>query len=207
MKMLSSIMVTFFLVLSILSISQSALAYGSYRSSYGDGSNGFLLQLDGIYYFTTEGGNPPNNANTTVTRQLIDGLFGYHFNLFFLGANYSYDAIVTAPTNSTTTTDSFRAYGGDLGLMTENVYLLFTYYFNSYGTVNGGKPGAGAVTDFNNGTGYQITLGYNFDVGSGFGVGPSLAYKSLTYSSFSSGASTSFTYTTLVPEVNIRYTF
>jgi len=190
-------------VLVSLGVSTNAHAYGSYRaSSYSDGSNGWLIQTGGIYYFTTEGGNPPYSPNTTITRQLINFLVGYHFNLFFLGANYNYDSIVTS--GNTTNTDSFRSFGGDLGLMTDNVYLLFTYYFNSSATTGAGTT---SNRDLNNGTGYQISLGYNFDMGSGFGIGPALTYKSLTYSSLSSGASTSFTYTTLVPEANIRYTF
>jgi hypothetical protein len=206
MKLLSSMTLALVLVFSVLSISQEAEAYGSYHSysSFSDGSNGFMLEANGIYYFTTEGGNPPNNPNTTVTRELLDALFGYHFNLFFIGANYSYDAIVTSGNNSATSTDSFRGYGADFGIITQGVELIFTYYFMGNGTRLGGIPGS--VVDYTNGSGYQIRLGYLFDVGSGWAIGPSLTYKSLTYST-TNNISANFTYTTLVPEASVKYNF
>ena len=206
-KMLLKFTLVFLLVPSILLISQRTHAYASYsayHSSYSDGGNGWIVQGSGIYYFTTQGGNP----NTTITREILGGLAGYHFNLFFVGANYDYDSIVTSGGGNPTSTDSFRSFGGDIGLMTDNIYLLFAYYFSSIGTIRGGTPaGPNGPIDYNNGNGYQIKLGYNINVGSGFGVGPSLVYKNLTYNNLASGGATSYTFATLVPQVDLRYSF
>ncbi len=173
-----------------------------------DVTPGWLIQPSLMYYFKTEGGNPPNNASTTETRELGDILLGYTFGNIFLGANYNYDAIILS--GNTTSTDSFQSIGGDLGIMTDNIFLFFTYYFSSTAATGQGLPNNGEV-DFNKGTGYQVKLGYMFDVGSGWSLGPAITYKSLTYAAFASGVnsgmSTSFTFTTLVPEATIRYRF
>jgi hypothetical protein len=192
-----------FIALALVVFSSAFFSTSELRA---DTAPGWLIQPSLIYYFTTEGGNPPNQQNTTVTRELGDFLLGYSFGTIFLGANYNYDAIVTA--GNSTTTDSFSSIGADLVLLTDNIFLFFTYYFSSTGAIN---QGAANETDFNKGTGYQLKLGYMFDVGSGWSLGPALTYKSLTYAAFAngpnSGQSTSYTYTTLVPEATIRYRF
>jgi hypothetical protein len=192
------------LIALILAVLSSAIF--SAPKAQADATPGWLIQPSLIYYFYTEGGSPPYQQNSTETRELGDLLFGYSFGTIFLGANYNYDAILKS--SATTSTDSFSSIGGDLGLITDNIFLFFTYYFSSTSAT---QQGTSNEVDFNKGTGFQVKLGYMFDVGSGWALGPALTYKSLTYAAYASGPnsgqSTSFTYTTMVPEATIRYRF
>ena len=198
-KLLLSLLLAF--VFTIISTAQDAQAY-SYHGGGGSSENGWVLGLDGLYYFYTQ---QTSSTTITNTREVINPNLGYHFNMLYIGAAYDYDAFIQAQTNQPTLTSSFRSWGAAVGLMTDNVYLRFTYFFSSIGTLNaGGNPGTSQ--DLTNGSGYQIELGYMFDLGSNFKLGPDLTYKILTYNTISY-ASGSETWTMFLPHLNIEYHF
>jgi hypothetical protein len=191
------------LSLSIIGFSQQSLArsYGGYSG----GGDGWTAFLSGIYYFTsTTTGSP--GVTTTQTRTVLTPAVGYHFNTFFFGATYDYDTLSTATTNQPTTTNSFRSYGAMAGVMTDNVYLTVTYFFSTIGTLNAGAVPASQTVDVSNGSGYQAELGYMFNLGGNFYLGPAINYKSLSYSNYGTLSQT-YTFASFTPRIVLKYNF
>jgi hypothetical protein len=191
-------------LLIVFGSASTALAYGSYRSSsFGSNDSGFVIMPQGIYYFYSQN----TGTTTTVTRWSFDGSLGYHFTMFYVGGEYNYDQNSTSFSNSNpTSTDTYKAYGLQAGILTDNVTFLITYFIGSTATTQGGTT---SEKDYNNGSGYEVTAGYLFDVTSQFFVGPEFQYRSLTYTGLTNGQpiGTNYIYTTLIPMIAFKYNF
>jgi len=146
-----------------------------------------------LYSNTTDGG-----STSTTSRVLADISLGYKFSSpIYLGGLYSYDSTSTT-SSSSTTTDTFGSYGPSLGLLTDNVYLIFTYFVASTETTSNHS--------YSSGSGFQVVLGYKFDMGSSWGLGPQVNYRSLAYTK-DGNSTVDHHYTTLLPYVSLWFTF
>lgn len=198
------LLVSILFIFSMLLETPKANAYGSYRSSsFSSDGEGWLVMPQGIYYFNTIN---QNNGNNTVNRYVFDGSAGYHFQLLYLGAEYTFDQQQTSSNGNPTSTNTYKSYGAQIGIMSGGFQLLGTYYVGSAATDSGGTANA---VDYVNGTGFQINVGYLFDIGSGFSVGPEFLYRSLTYTSRADGKAMTgnYNFTTFIPEAGVKYMF
>lgn len=185
----------------------ATLAFGFSQNAaeargYSGGSSGegwaFNTGLMYLYAQTTEAG-----STVSSSQYLADVNLGYHFSggPFFLGGNYSYDSTSTT-SNSVSVNDTYSSFGPTVGLISDSVYFLLTYFAVSSET----KPS----TTYSPGSGFQATLGYKFDLGSNWGLAPELSYKNLAYTQVSTGGASVTSdrkHSTLLPLVALWYTF
>jgi hypothetical protein len=200
----ASLLILFTIIFSTFLTPSNSFAYGSYRSSsFGSDGEGWLVMPQGIYYFTNE---TQPGTNTSINRYIFDGSVGYHFPLFYVGLEFNYDVIATTSNGNPNSTDSYKSYGAQAGIMSGGWMLLGSYFFLGSGVQNGGTT---TEVDYSTGTGFQILGGYLFDVGSGFSIGPEFLYRSLTYTARADGKSTglNYTFSTMVPQIGVKYMF
>jgi len=192
------------LILSSLFTSSKSSAYGSYSrsSSFGGDGVGWLVMPQGIYYFTNDTQGTTNNS---TNRYIFDASAGYHFELFYLGAEFNYDLIQTSSSGNPTNSNVYKSYGVQVGIMTGGWMLLGSYFVLSTATSNV----SGSPVDYTGGTGYQILGGYLWDIGSGFNIGPEFLYRSLTYTSRADGKpiGSNYTFSTMAPQIGVKYMF
>jgi hypothetical protein len=190
-------LVTSALTIGFIFLAQSAGAY----SSGGSMGSGLMLKPSLMYLYDSQSGT--NGNGVTTTRTLIDAGLGYRFatSPFYLGGVYTYDN--TADTGTSSAKDLTTAYGAAIGLITDNVYMLFNYYVSAqYDQTSS----SGTTTSYTSGSGFGVAIGYMFSVGSSFRLGPELDYRNLQYTKRSvsgSSGSASLTMSTLVPYVTM----
>lgn len=179
------------LLISILSFAPLANAAGGSRQ-------GWKIDPAVMYLYQSQ---TNSGSTTTSNRYLADLGLGYVFNSpLYLGALYSYDNTTTTGAGITSK-DVYTSYGPSIGLVTENIYMTFTYFISSqYDT------GSSTTTSYTNGNGYQLSLGYMFSLGSSSYVGPQFSYRSLHYTQRSNpSGSVDYTYATLLPYVAFSF--
>lgn len=186
----------FLIILSLLS-SQNSLAAG--HSSGGGGGNFFIDETFIPVYVNRNDTNSFTTAPGVATESGLGFDFrttlGYTFGgTFLVGATYNYYSLSTSQAAIAGGDDGFTdknvksEYGPTIGYINNGWRFLFTYflsgtkqhdqkYVDSTGTATGD-------TTFKNskGTGMQLSIGYTFAFGSSFSFGPSLVYKTMTYS-------------------------
>jgi hypothetical protein len=125
-------------------------------------------------------------SETTTTRQLIDLAGGWKGNsgLTVLGM-YGMDNKTVSSSGGSTQMNR-TSYGAGIGFLSKQamgIYADAVYFINADLTSGSNKY---------NGTGYQATLGYKFDL-SKFSIGLQFAYRSFTYTKLN-GATLATTY-------------
>lgn len=153
-----------FLVAALLLVPTMAFARGG-------GGDGFNLGLSTSIQNSTYSGDDYGTSITTTTTA-IDAKFGYVFsNSFYLGGLYS----TTTISGQTGYSPSVTGMGVTLGYHSNGWIFDATYFLS--GTYNDVTAG----TNYTNGSGYGVDLGYNFMLSSSFYLGLELDYKSITY--------------------------
>lgn len=138
---------------------------------------------------------------------------GYVWQGFLLGGTYNYYNV----RSSRPRTDDYEGLnevtdkqelGATIGYLASHMRYTFTYFFSANKTVTQKYTDAtsGDVTTdetYKNtgGSGYQVAVGYDFNLGAGWGISPTLIYRNVTYSKQSftvrTGTSTPYETTTL----------
>ncbi len=189
-------------ILTVFLVAPKANAMASYSSG---GSSGFKIKPDIMYLYDYQGGT--NGSGITTTRLLGNLSLGYVFadSPFYLGGIYSYDS--KSSTGNSQQKDTFNSYGLTVGLLTDNVYMLFSYFLSSqYDQI---PSTGGSTTSYTSGSGFQVALGYLFTISSGVQIGPELDYRSLSYTQIKNPngttGSASLTANTLVPYISLVF--
>ncbi len=186
-----------FVMLMGLSFSQTSMAMSR---GGGGGHSGWQFMPSVMYLYEST----KDSGTTTQTSRLLGNLdLGYVFqgSPFYLGVTYDYDSKTNSGSNSDK--DTYGSYGGSLGLVTENIFMIFSYYFSSqYDRVRGNT-----TTSFTGGSGFSVALGYLFEVASSVSIGPELIYREVKYSKTSTGATADLTYDTVLPYLAINFMF
>src|SRR5471030_3147338 len=147
----SSIMILFIVFFSILSTRAEARGGGM-----GGGGEGWMFNPALMYLYNQIG---EAGVTTSQSRYLADIGLGYKFSAspFYLGGTYSYDSTSNTQ-GAVSTSDSYNSYGPTVGLMSDSLYLLLTYFV----VITESNPNF----NYSSGSGYQATVGYKFDLGS-----------------------------------------
>jgi hypothetical protein len=163
------------------------------RAQVGGSSEGWKLTPAIMYEIWDD--SKSGGSETNTTRLLGDLSLGYQFDsLLYLGGIYDYDQ--TQTTGGSTSTATTNSYGPSLGLVSDNLYLIFSYLLGGNRVESNGS----SIT-YTGTSGYIVSLGYKFATGGSWGIAPQLSYRSLHYNSVDPGASADVTHTTLLPYV------
>lgn len=168
-----------FLTALLLFVSGRAFAAGS-------GGGGFFINPQ-LFYWSSSitsfklGGASQATPVTTFT--FLSGKVGYAFSsgLFVAGV---YDSETYTVSNSSTSNYDRTSYGAALGYRKNGWSFEGTYFINSFLNWN---------TNPNRkweGSGIAVDLAYHWMLSSSFGIGPSIAYRSWTYTTLKTGSST-----------------
>jgi len=111
-------------------------------------------------------------------------LLGLTYNLYHLKTERGY---IEGGDSGLEETTEHTQWGPTVGWLKGNWRFIFTYFTGGKKTVDSkNKDNTGTTGDVlitNTGvSGYQLAAGYTFQVSNGFGIGPSLVYRSMTYS-------------------------
>lgn len=126
--------------------------------------------------------NPNQNTKRTTTRtDLIVGL-GYRMaNGLYLGVTYySGSSPQKQEVGGAATydfTETWTSYGPSVGYVGTNFFVTGTYHFSPQSTY----ATSSTTTTFTGGTGYQIDVGYEFDLTDTITVGPQFTYYVASY--------------------------
>jgi hypothetical protein len=167
-------------------------AFFPLKSFAANESGGISIPLSAM--FLLESYNSSGTVSTS-NRLLFNGSFGYVLApaLLFLGGTLDYDDI--SGTGSTAITN-MTGYGATVGISNSGISLLVTYYMSE---VLAFRSGINNGTSFQGGTGFGAKLSYLFDMGGGkLFIGPSINYKTLRWTTSSTGA-IDFTYNSFLP--------
>jgi hypothetical protein len=185
----------------LLKIFCSVVIFVAASAAFAEGSAGIHF-LPKLMYMINNTNN--NGSTSNSSRILADGGLGYKFmSPLYIGAQYGYDS--TSTTSGGTTTATYSGYGPSVGLMTDNVDFIFTYYVSSQF-----QNTSGSTTTYT-GNGWQLDFAYLFPIGGKATLGPALSYRSLTYTTVQPAVgpstSTNYTYTTLLPYIALNIAF
>jgi hypothetical protein len=116
---------------------------------------------------------------------LHDVLIGLTYNMYSVNTKRPY----TADNSGLETATSKSEFGPTLGYFLGNWRMALTYFVNASKSYSQKytDPVTGAVaTDElwknTSGSGFQFAFGYDFNIGGGFGISPTLVYRAVTYS-------------------------
>lgn len=145
------------------------------------------------------------SGSVTSTTSTMGGTltFGYLFDTapLFLGAGYTYfntGGNVEAAKGTTT------AYGATVGMMTENLHLLFTYIISSQIDYTGtGFSGTG----YKKGSGFDLKIAYLMGLGGNFSLGPQIVYSSIKYTETATGITADYTQEVIQPQIAMNVKF
>ncbi len=143
----------------------------------------------------TPAGGALNKDVPTQTGWGLDArtTIGYLWRSFLIGlsGNYYYVASARPRTNDYEGLDEVTSKlesGVTIGYLAAHMRYTFTYFFQATKSFaqKYSAPVTGAITtdetrDNAGGSGYQIAVGYDFSLGAGWGVSPTLIYRSVTY--------------------------
>lgn len=124
------------------------------------------------------------DTNTTLAYIWSSVLIGVTYNYYQLSTKRPR----TADYEGLKTKTDRQAWGPSLGYFLGSWRIMFTYFIDAKKkyTQTYTDPSTGDVTTdevYNNtdGKGFQVALGYDFDLGAGFGISPTLIYRKLSY--------------------------
>lgn len=124
------------------------------------------------------------DARTTIGYVYRGFLFGLSGNYYYLASNRARTADYEGLDEVTSRLES----GVTLGYLFKNLRYTLTYFFQARKSFaqKYAAPGSGVITtdetyDNVEGKGFQFAVGYDFSLGSGWGVSPTLMYRSVTY--------------------------
>ena len=172
------------LISTFLGFDQASAQYEDY-SSYQSFTDLDEAQTDyGLYfspslmYLAVDEDNEINNFNATDRSRGVlayDLKLGYIFrDGFSFGILFSADNVTV---NGGNPENDRESVGLNFGYMTGGFAISATYFLTS--TQN--LTGAGDVSQYSEGTGYQVDVGYFYRLNSFFSLGPQIVYKSFTY--------------------------
>lgn len=168
------------------------------KSSKSSGGSGFYF--DETFFPVLVDGNEttsftaaPGAANETGSGLNSKTTLGYVFGgSWFIGATYNYYSLTTKRSNrvggdSGKDEKTESAYlGPTLGWLSGNWRVMATAFLSGEKTVetkNSDNTGVTGNVKFTNkeASGFQLLAGYAFPITSGFSIGPTLAYRTLTF--------------------------
>lgn len=124
------------------------------------------------------------DARTTIGYVWKSFLIGLTGNYYYLASSRPRTADYEGLDEVTSKLES----GVTIGYLATHLRYTFTYFFQATKSFaqKYSDPSTGAITtdethDDVAGTGFQFAVGYDFALGSGWGVSPSLVYRSVTY--------------------------
>ena len=125
------------------------------------------------------------DLRTTLGWQINNWVFGLTFNYYSVGTSRS----VTPDYEGKKTSNSRQEFGPTVGYFLNSWRFALTYFLIANKTVTETytdpvtlAPSTDETWKNTGGTGFQLAVGYDFDLGSGFGISPTLAYRSVKYS-------------------------
>lgn len=206
-----------------------ASSYGGYGRGTGGAKNGVYFEetffpvyvnkndSDIPYGDPPVGGSPVSNGSIDTESGLgVDSrtTLGYVWQNILIGITYNYynlssslPAASAANLGHTTTTKRYEL-GPTLGYFLGNWRFAFTYFMDATKTVEykafdpTGVDSTDNIYQNTGASGYQLAVGYDFNIGAGFGISPTLVFQQLSYSKQSmtdniAGSSDSYTSQTL----------
>jgi len=170
-------------LLFVLSILLSPMAWGQ---SAGGSAGGLYVRESLLYTHSTSSDANTGGAGSDTSQNILTSTsLGYvAFDWLYLGVTWNYykeSDNLTDNTGANQTTDTtFNEYGPTVGYIDSNWNILGTWFLlaDKQWTVNNA---AGNNAYGRTGGGFMIDLGYRFDLGGSFQVGPSLKYRNITW--------------------------
>jgi hypothetical protein len=144
----------------------------------------------------TPAGGSASKAVPTQTGWGLDArtTLGYVYESFLLGLTYNFYSV----SSSHPRTDDYEGlkevtdkteFGATVGYLAGHMRFQFTYFFTAdktftqkYTDATSGDVTTDETHKNTGGKGYQLAVGYDFQLGAGFGVSPTLIYKTIEYS-------------------------
>ncbi len=179
-----------------------------YSNSWASSSGGKGQRNQGVYVEETlfpvyvlkndtesQAGGSATKAVPTQTGWGIDSrtTLGYVWESILLGLTYNYYNV----SSSRPRTDDYEGlseltkkdeFGATFGYLATHMRYTFTYFFmankefsQKYTDGLTGDVTTDEIRKNSSGTGYQIGIGYDFSLGDGWGVSPTLLYRNITY--------------------------
>lgn len=143
------------------------------------------------YDLKTEG---PTLGTSESSRLFYDFKLGYHYNSIYLGGIYSSRAVESGATE-----DQRTSYGLSLGYHSGGTFLDLSYFINASRTIG--------ATEYTQGTGLGVDLGYNFGVTPSFFMGLQASYKTFTYKEVNATEEENKELSELQPMINLGFVF
>jgi hypothetical protein len=185
-----------FISLSVLLVFHSAMAGPAPSRAAGGGNTYIDLTFFPVFSNTNQTNNYPPDATIAADKEFgydLRGQFGYVFsNNFFFGLGYNFYQVkgsrdATSSDSGVDRTISKTELGPTIGYVSSGWRFLLTYYMagekktdqkyaDTSGTVS--EDSSLKLTKI---SGYQLLIGYGFQVSGSFELGPSLVYRSVTY--------------------------
>jgi hypothetical protein len=121
-------------------------------------------------------------SSTSRSRETrIDLRLGLLSDGFFIGALVNSETV----DNGGGTTEKGSGIGPSIGLIMHGFNLIATYHALM---VEREYKQTSSTTKRKDGSGLQVDLGYSMDIGSGFGLGPQISWRSIEYKKHVSGS-------------------
>jgi len=176
------------------------------HSSSAAAGSGVYLEVTGLpgYVSNNTANNSTLGGDTTAGSDLNMGsgfsydlrtLIGYKFGSGLLvGANYNtantpYNKTATASTSSEQKYTKSSEYGASIGYFSGQFRIIGSYLFagtmdsRDFEADNTGVATVDLTQHNKGGTGYQVIMGYDIPLGTTLAIGPTLTYRSMTYTS------------------------
>ena len=180
-------MALLFVLLSFFNTAE-ARDYGDYHNDHDNDSSssrtadhwGYLLMPSFTYIDVDEDNEVPGGATAANDYRrgvtLFDAKLGHTFRGgFYVGVMYANELHGISDIDLANTRESF---GVSAGFLKGGWSVIATYFFHSRQLI---EPDTEPYVEYDDGQGFQIELGYHFQVNSFLHIGPTIAYKNFTY--------------------------